>query len=86
MELENFCEKSACPKCGHDKVAVKHCKGCVWSGGGCPSEMSGSYEEHLDRTCERCGYVWAQAVLGQKPDGCERIESDERKTFTANEI
>jgi len=67
MELMEFDEETACPKCGHDRVVVKYCKGGIMIGRSCPSEMSGSYEEHLDRTCERCGYVWAQAVLDEAP-------------------
>lgn len=68
MELEKFDEKSACPKCGHKKAGVKYCKGGAISGflDKCPSQMAGSYEEHLDRTCGRCGYVWAQDVLDRK--------------------
>jgi ribosomal protein S27AE len=64
MELAKFDEKSICPKCGHGEIGTRYCKGTLSvSLTPCRSEMKASFEEHMDRTCERCGYVWAQAVL-----------------------
>ncbi len=64
--LPPFDPEVTCPKCGHDYVTVRHSNGrqrLSWGGGcsGCPQEGCG---EHLDRQCQRCGYRWAEAVIG----------------------
>lgn len=63
--LKPFNPNAMCPKCGHDVVRVSY------SVGGCPYPadcgVSAAFDdgEHLDRTCQRCHYEWAEAVMRQ---------------------
>jgi len=57
-----------CPKCGHDEVRTNyqrhaHGWGCKDH---CPPHPRCCRFEHLDRCCQRCYYVWAEACLGPR--------------------
>ena len=62
--MERYNPDSKCPKCGWDKVSVKFCKGDF----NCKSYMRDEWKYHLDRTCERCGYTWAEATLDKEAE------------------
>lgn len=60
--LTPFDPEAKCPKCGHDDVRVNHVGGYRYS---CTHEAKPRHPEteHLDRTCQRCHFGWAEAVL-----------------------
>jgi hypothetical protein len=44
-----------CPKCGSPERKFTYCKGETW---GCPKySVYGGVKEHLDVTCQTCGFV-----------------------------
>ena len=58
--LPPFSATSTCPKCLYDRVNVRYSDGfwrksCVYQ---CPEQGKG---EHIERTCQRCGYSWQEA-------------------------
>lgn len=58
----HFYPSATCPKCGHGAIHTSyHARGgvrCDDHGQGMPWDP-----EHLERTCQRCHYEWAEAVL-----------------------
>jgi predicted nucleic-acid-binding Zn-ribbon protein len=67
--MKRFDAKAVCPKCGSPNVASWHHQA---SRGEWRSRESSCYDlstEHVDRTCRRCHYGWAEAPLdaGAKP-------------------
>lgn len=70
MQLPEFDEGSECEKCGCAGVQVQY---HAWPSGphdpgpcGFPRGSRSHkvlYVEHLDRTCTRCGFIWAEAVV-----------------------
>lgn len=59
-DLPPFREDASCPKCGHATVGTGyHSEGGMNSSSPC-YYITG---EHIDRTCQRCGYSWAEAPL-----------------------
>jgi DNA-directed RNA polymerase subunit M/transcription elongation factor TFIIS len=44
-----------CPKCGNQEVRVQHRKG--------DEEDAISPVQHMERSCLRCGYQWAELPL-----------------------
>ncbi len=84
MPLKPFDENAACPKCGAqaDEISTTYAEGaCIPENGyGC-----GQQGEHIHRTCDRCGYDWAEACLdGELPPAppsdlerlCDQIGAD----------
>lgn len=57
-----FDPAAKCPKCGHDETSDAYHK----NGYKCPFGSVvdvGREEEHIHRTCKRCGFDWPEAVL-----------------------
>ena len=62
--MRQYSADAACPKCRHDQIRsfyrpsmrYGHQSGCALE---CP------YGEHMDRTCQRCEYIWAEACLAE---------------------
>lgn len=55
----------ACPKCTvKATTSIKYCKGTVMSCPAHPNEQG----EHLHRTCQTCGYVWAEDCADAEED------------------
>jgi hypothetical protein len=48
-----------CPKCGNRVIKTRYCKG--W--GDCPRLIPG---EHLEKTCQVCGYQWHVETLDKQ--------------------
>ncbi len=69
MNIHVFSASAVCSKCGHDDISVIYRQ----SGYECsyprPCGMSQFDGEHMDRSCRRCGYSWAESVLSvtEKP-------------------
>lgn len=65
MKLPPYAENATCPKCGHDDINVSYSKGTSFGALGCAyyCSLRGSIKEHLDRTCNRCHYQWAESVI-----------------------
>lgn len=71
MSLPTFDEDGSCVKCGYeatmlenDVVGTRYCTG--GKDNGKPCTVPGTKPprtEHLERTCPRCGFAWAEAVL-----------------------
>lgn len=63
--MEPFDPERRCPKCGHDDVTVSYVRSHrSWSDTPCGATIHDhKYVEHLDRHCQRCHYIWAEAVL-----------------------
>lgn len=62
--LPPFNAGATCPKCGHDQVRVAYVsEHRSWSSPSCGLTHEAKYVEHLDRSCQRCHYTWAEAVL-----------------------
>jgi len=64
-ELPPFSPDATCPKCGHDVVTVAYVgTHRSWESPQCGATINDwKYTEHLDRCCQRCHYVWAEAAL-----------------------
>jgi 5-methylcytosine-specific restriction endonuclease McrA len=61
--MEPFSHFPSCSKCGHDKAETQyHAPLTVALAAGGSSELA---PEHIERTCERCGYTWKEATLDQ---------------------
>jgi hypothetical protein len=77
--LPPYTENARCSKCAYDAVGTQYKQGahqqCVlggrfgWWPGMSKQEIAeqdavnNSIPEHLDRTCSRCQYQWAEAVI-----------------------
>lgn len=62
--LPPYSDVSTCPKCGHNSVTTLYRDVCrYWP------RPPDDPREHLLRTCERCGYSWAEAPIDQKLKG-----------------
>jgi len=55
-----YSEHSACPKCGAANASTQYVALCSPNTYVCPCRTS---EEHLCRTCPRCGYSWPESPL-----------------------
>lgn len=64
-ELPPYDPSSECAKCGHDKASTRYDSGEHDLTNGCGVVVSTVRHglEQIERTCCRCGYVWAEAVL-----------------------
>jgi len=58
--MKSYDEDGVCPKCGNDEISDEwHSIYCSrWD---CPVGAEGA--EHINRTCGRCHYIWAETVL-----------------------
>jgi rubredoxin len=68
--MQKYSENCRCPKCGFREVATqfhpypnKQQFNTLGSFHLCDS--SNIWNEHIDRRCNRCGYVWAQECLSK---------------------
>ena len=61
LDLPMYDPLANCPKCGADYAKTNYCTGEFSSSRSPCRERLG--EEHLDRRCERCGFLWLEAVL-----------------------
>jgi hypothetical protein len=52
-----------CPKCGHDRVSMEYKRGPVWIDFQLDIRAPGEVTECILRTCDRCGYPWAESTL-----------------------
>jgi len=66
-ELPLFLEKACCVKCGHDKVGTTHNEELpLYVGIQAVTRLT--RQEHLERTCTRCLFRWAERPLDQGHD------------------
>ena len=61
--MKLFDPRAKCPKCDSTRISIKYCKGST-TFHRCPSNQTAG--EHLDRTCQRCGYCWAERTNDYK--------------------
>lgn len=59
--LKPYDGRIRCPKCGHNRVGTRYCDG--------KAPACGLYlpVEHLHRTCQRCGFGFAQLTKDHSP-------------------
>jgi hypothetical protein len=80
-DLPYFDEAARCPKCWHDDIGTSweenaHCSGHRYPHDWCPTptfKPECCTAEHLHRTCRRCHFQWAEAVIS-----CSDQSSDEQ--------
>ncbi len=77
MTLPTFQPEAVCAQCGHDEIAVHYVEGnehaCMstyappaYDGARCVCHYHRG--PHFHRTCRRCGWRWAEAVLAPSLD------------------
>lgn len=54
--LPCFDHKRNCPKCGANRLKYRYV-----SGGGLAGSDTLYHGEHIEKTCDRCGYRWAES-------------------------
>ncbi|MGA4989931.1 hypothetical protein [Nonomuraea bangladeshensis] len=57
-------DSPTCPKCGNVGAYTKHRSG--------RDPFASHPGEHLERSCTRCGYEWAEATVDQQPIAASR--------------
>ncbi len=62
--MKEFDENSYCEKCGCDDIAVRY----VAKDGYSITDGDHLSDEHMRRTCRRCGYKWNEAPLNYAKD------------------
>ncbi len=65
MRLKPFNPEARCPKCGHDTVKTRYCRGGPDSDYRDLCWDKGLNREHLHRNCERCHYEWEEACINK---------------------
>jgi hypothetical protein len=65
MTLPPYAPEATCPKCGHDTANTVYSKGSWYGAVSCSYSCSerSTHREHLERTCQRCHYQWAEACI-----------------------
>jgi hypothetical protein len=58
-ELPDYEPDKSCPACGHAEVRTTYCERAYSSSKACWPVVG----PHLDRTCQRCCYQWAERPL-----------------------
>ena len=62
--LPPFNASATCPKCGHGDISTGYVRSHrAWESPECSLTYPAKHTEHLDRHCQCCHYVWAEAVL-----------------------
>ena len=76
--LKPYNPRAVCPKCGGCNIATQHhsadgnlCRHDWSTRGQCETG-----EEHIARSCERCGYAWAEAPAGVLGRAMKRIDDE----------
>lgn len=63
--LKTYDPDKICEKCGHDQISTEYHKKDAYSMRKCFLRIG---EEHIDRCCKRCGFVWFEACGNFKRD------------------
>ncbi len=69
-DLKPYDETAVCPHCGCSEVGTRHCAKSWLDDHGSLSPHRGIAvgQGHLDRLCQRCGYLWVEASLAVPDD------------------
>jgi hypothetical protein len=66
--MREFNVEAKCPKCGHDIVTAYYHPDYRQDTRYSSLSEAGA-TEYIERDCQRCRFRWAEAVLGNAPDG-----------------